>query len=459
MNDPAYPTRPSPLERLGDLFSLLGLAAFSLPALAAFGVGRPLALARSALGAFAEPGLLLLVFVGGFFLGALFGTVKRALPVLSGLAAALVLFGGAFDLPYLGFLREALFRFAPFAQSGPGLFAGALAAAAGNLLGRSERLKPLPGILLPPALGAAALLALAATNPFPPTSGLALDAASVDSALESVALTLGRKYRRPGVEEAIRKVVEEKDATLAERERALGELASRLAQAEKDREALLRSASEGGVLRQELEEARNSIAELQAKLEKDLPLVEGGRYQVAVQGTDPAVRDFAVRAASAAPGPWDNPQGSRLPNAAGARQLALIHAAIASNWKYVSDPAVSWTDYTSPARRTLSLGLAGDCDDYAALMASCIQAVGGRVRIIHGSKGSVGHAWAEVWVGRGGPAEAVLAAVARGAGKSPGSLAATLDKATGDRWLVLDWQLGVYSYPADLLEVAYLGDI
>jgi hypothetical protein len=171
------------------------------------------------------------------------------------------------------------------------------------------------------------------------------------------------------------------------------------------------------------------------------------------------VRDFAVRAASAAPGPWDNPQGSRLPNAAGARQLALIHAAIASNWKYVSDPAVSWTDYTSPARRTLSLGLAGDCDDYAALMASCIQAVGGRVRIIHGSKGSVGHAWAEVWVGRGAQAETVLAAVARGMGKSPGSLAATPDKATGDRWLVLDWQLGVYSYPADRLEVAYLGDI
>ena len=455
MTDPIVRTRPSPLERLGDLFSLVGLAAFSLPAMAAFGVAQPLVFARRALGAFAEPGFLLLVFAGGFLLGALFGSVKRVLPVLSGLAAGLVLFGGAFDLPYLAFLRQAFFRFAPFAEPGPALFAGALAVVLGNLLGRFERLKALPGLLLPPALGLAALIALAAVNPFPKNSGLSLNAGSVESALSSVAATMGVAYVRPDVEAAVRKVMEEKDATVAEKEKALRDLTERLKRVEKDRNEIERSAREGGVLAKELDAAKKTIAELQDKLEKDAPLVPGGRYEIAVQPADPAVRDFAVKAASASPGAWDKPQGSRIPNDAGAKQLVLVHAAIASNWKYVSDPAVSWLDYTSPARRTLALGLAGDCDDYAALMASCIVAVGGRARIVHGFSGGSGHAWAEVWLGRGAQGTAVLGDVARAAGKAPGSFDTSVDRATGDIWLPLDWRLGSFSLKGGRREIAY----
>lgn len=449
----AFPGR-SRHERSGDFLALLGLAFLAPPALAAFGVTGPASFARNAFGAFGESGILLLAFAACFLLAALFGTVKKAIPVLSGLAAGLFLFAGAFELPGLEGVRRALFRFAPFAETGAALFAGALAVVSGNLAGRVARLKAGPGLVLPPALGLAALLVLAGLDPFP-EGATRLDASSVEAALRSVAASFGAEYRNPEVEAAVRRALEGKDATLAEKEKALAELSERLERAEADKAALERAAEGGAALEAELAAARKSLAELEGRLERDLPPVTGGRYDKAVQPADPAVRDFAVKAASAAPGAWDEPQGSRLPNAAGARQLVLVHAALASAWKYVSDPAVSWTDYTSPARRSLALGLAGDCDDFAALVASCVVAVGGRARIVHGIKGSSGHAWAEAWVGKGATAEAVLDAIARAAGRRAASLATTLDRSTGERWLSLDWELGAYSFKGDRLEVAW----
>ena len=451
--------RHSPIERIGNAFALVGVVAFLLPALAAFGINAPLEAARKALGAFAEPGMLLIVFLGAFLLAAVFGTVKRAIPVVSGLIFGLLIFAGAFDMPKLEAVREALFRFAAFTNPGPALFAGAAAVLAGNLTGRMVRVHALPGFLVPPVLGLAVLLTLAAVDPFPEDQGLRLDSSSVESALGSVASLLGAEYRRPDVEEAVRRVVEEKDATLAEKEQALRDLTERLRRSESDKEALGNSVKDSKTLASELEAARKSLEEIKGRVERDTPPVAGGRYDQAVQPTDPVVRDFAVKAASAAPGAWDNPQGSRLPNAAGARQLVLVHAAISSNWKYVSDPAVSWMDFTSPARRSLALGMAGDCDDYATVMASCIIAVGGKARIVHGIKGNNAHAWAEVWIGSGAMADSVLSAVARAAGRSAVSLAATRNSASGDRWLVLDWKMGEYSFKSERIEVAWKGDL
>jgi transglutaminase-like putative cysteine protease len=376
--------------------------------------------------------------------------------VLSGLAAGLIIFAGAFDLPWLQPVREALFRFPPFAQPGPALFAGALGVVAGNLLGRIAAMKAVPGLLLPPAIALGALLTLAAVDPFPDDAGaLGLDSSSVENALQSVASLLGAEYRRPDVEEAVRRVVEEKDASLADKERALRDLTDRLARSEADKKALERATKGGSALSAELAAAKKALEEIRLRVDEKTPQVTGGRYDQAVQPTDPSVRDFAVKAASAAPGAWDNPQGSRIPNAAGARQLVLIHAAIASNWKYVSDPAVSWQDYTSPARRSLALGLAGDCDDYATVMASCIVAVGGTARIVHGIKGRTGHAWAEVWVGSGSAADSVVAAVAKVVGRPAAGLAVSHDKDSGHRWLALDWELGTYSFKGDHYEVAW----
>lgn len=449
--------KKSVIERIGNFFALAGLLTFMVPALAAFGIGEPLTWVQRALGAFGESGALLFYFIGAYLIAALFGTVERIVPVLSGLMTGLLLFAGAFEVPYLTGIRSALFRFAPFQEAAPALFAGALAVIVGNLMGRSPKTKAIPGLLIPFASGIALLIVLAAWSPFT-KSTLNLDASSVERAIQSISSTLGKEYVNPEVEKAVRQIMEEKNKTLAEKEQAFKELQERLERTEADKKALERSLQDSNQLSKQLEAAKKALDDMKGRLESQTPLVQGGRYDQAVQPADPLVRDFAVKAASAAPGSWDNPQGSRIPNGAGAHQLVLIHGAISRNWKYVSDPAVSWTDYTSPARRTLVLGLAGDCDDYATLMASCIIAVGGRGRIVHGIKGNQGHAWAEVWIGQGAMADRVLSSVASFTGRNPGQLAVSVDVGTDNRWLVLDWELGRYSFPAKTITVAWTSD-
>lgn len=438
-------------------FDILGILGFLLAVPAVLVVlGHPEA-ARAperAFGALASPGSLLVGFMASELLAGLFGSGSQALPLLAGLAGAAVLFGGAFDIPGLGFLRSALGRFPVFSTPGPPLAAGILTILAGNALGAVRRGRSGAKALAVLIAGGIAFAALSLWSPFPKAQA---DSLSVEGALRGIAAQLGKEYRSPEVERAVRKVLEDSKATEAEKDRRIAELAERLRKAEEDSLALKKATEDSSSLARELEESRKALEELRGKLDKDEPLIVGQDYPKAVQPDDPTVRDYAVRIASGSPGPYDDPQGSRIPSGAGIRQVRLIHAAISSSWKYVSDPAASWTDYASPARRTLALGLAGDCDDFAILMASCVQAVGGRVRIVHGFHGGSGHAWAEVWLGGGEQGTANLHRAAADAGRPGAGLAASSD-GRGGTWLVLDWRYGELSLQPDRREVAWTGD-
>ncbi len=78
-------------------------------------------------------------------------------------------------------------------------------------------------------------------------------------------------------------------------------------------------------------------------------------------------------------------------------QICDMWEKIYKRWTYVNDP--NGFNYYSPASRTIKLGLKGDCDDFAILTASSIQAIGGASRIIlaHKTDGT-GHAYAEVYI-------------------------------------------------------------
>ena len=74
-------------------------------------------------------------------------------------------------------------------------------------------------------------------------------------------------------------------------------------------------------------------------------------------------------------------------------------------WVYVSDPR--GLDYFSYANESVNIGDksdstgAGDCDDFAVLMASLIESIGGTTRIILAYDNSTaGHAYAEVYLGK-----------------------------------------------------------
>lgn len=73
-------------------------------------------------------------------------------------------------------------------------------------------------------------------------------------------------------------------------------------------------------------------------------------------------------------------------------QSFSIFKEINNNWKYVSDP--KGREYFATPLESLGL-MAGDCDDHAVLMAACIKAIGGQVRLVR----TEGHVYPELRVG------------------------------------------------------------
>ena len=439
-----------------NIIDLLGLIAwlFVLPTgLYICGQMSPALFLEKSLGPFGTPATLLLVFIGLTFFRTLFGSAKRALPILSGLLVGLAFFASTFDFPYLAFIHAAMARFPAFSEPGPAFFAGLASIAVGMILGQFEKGHGVIKFFSPPALAIAILLVLSGLKPFPHVEAKTL---SMDSAFSEIAKTLGYQYRNPEVDAAVSKVVEEKDKTVAEKERMIAELTSRLQKSEEDRAALKKSADDAARLGSELDEAKKTLNELKGKIDGDTPLVQGGDYDKAIQPSNPGVRDFAVKIAKSYPGAFDDPQGSKLPSEAGLHQAVLVHGSISSSWKYVSDPSVDWALYVSPARRTLAVGLAGNCADFAVFVASCIEAVGGRARIMHGFTSSAGHAWAELWLGQGARAQADIQSIAALSGRSPSAIAIDHDE-SGGQWLVLDWRLGEYTLHSDRTVVAWTG--
>ncbi|ADN35703.1 transglutaminase domain protein [Methanolacinia petrolearia DSM 11571] len=106
----------------------------------------------------------------------------------------------------------------------------------------------------------------------------------------------------------------------------------------------------------------------------------------AIDGSNSVVRSFSLNAISSKHGGKYNVQ-----------QVCDIYDKLYKSWTYVNDPAVS-SDYYADAGESVRL-LKGDCDDYAILMASCIQAIGGSPRIVSAHNGNSGHAYAELYLG------------------------------------------------------------
>ncbi len=163
-------------------------------------------------------------------------------------------------------------------------------------------------------------------------------------------------------------------------------------------------------------------------------------FYEAVRRDSPCVRDFAVKLASSSPGSYYRGGSDASPGRTGIEQIISVHRYISAEWKYVNDPLFAGRDYYSPADRTLAAGLAGDCDDFAILLASSIEAIGGKARILGGDCNSGAHAWAEVYIGSSDAWKDTLNILKI---SYPGISVSYIDG--GSYWLSLDWQIGAYS--------------
>ncbi len=110
------------------------------------------------------------------------------------------------------------------------------------------------------------------------------------------------------------------------------------------------------------------------------------RIEDAITPLNPRVRAFALRMAAIFPGEYN------------LGQVCSVWYYLKERWSYVSDPRGA--DYFAPASESIESNLSGDCDDFAILMASSIEAIGGSARIIvaYGKQGA--HAYCEVFASR-----------------------------------------------------------
>ncbi len=124
-----------------------------------------------------------------------------------------------------------------------------------------------------------------------------------------------------------------------------------------------------------------------------------------------------------------------------------------SNWKYISDPTILRDDYYSKADRTIAIGLAGDCDDFSVLTASCVESIGGIARIMGGFCEGGGHAWCEVFIGSEEHFDKATSYIRDFYNDKNKTIIPAIDT-NGFYWLSLDWNLGEFTCnDRDLVEL------
>lgn len=131
--------------------------------------------------------------------------------------------------------------------------------------------------------------------------------------------------------------------------------------------------------------ATSSNAPLAAR--KLAPFHDAEKLQSILREADGSVRREAVRMATA------NFTDVKVGNEEHTMiQAFSIFKEINSKWRYVSD--VKGGEYFATPAESLDL-MAGDCDDHALLMAACIKAIGGKVRLVR----TEGHVYPELLIG------------------------------------------------------------
>jgi len=138
-------------------------------------------------------------------------------------------------------------------------------------------------------------------------------------------------------------------------------------------------------LQREAEEREREAKKREIQRQYELEINElAKKVSATIKPTNPIVRDYAVNLAKKYPGQYS------------VAQICAIWYHLKENWKYVNDPRSK--EYLAPASETIKVGLAGDCDDFAILMASLIEAIGGSARVVIAQGKSGAHAYCEVYM-------------------------------------------------------------
>jgi hypothetical protein len=165
-----------------------------------------------------------------------------------------------------------------------------------------------------------------------------------------------------------------------------------------------------------------------------------GSFEYLVEPENSRVNEVAVVLASKFPGEYTINQIDSIYNYLKDGDDSI------KGWQYVADPRGS--DYSHYANESLELGSqsgstgAGDCDDFAILISSVIEAIGGTTRIILAKNNSVGgHAYAEVYLGQLNAQDNQIEEIIKWLRQKYNTdrIYTHVDSDNDDVWLNLDW--------------------
>ena len=162
---------------------------------------------------------------------------------------------------------------------------------------------------------------------------------------------------------------------------------------------------------------------------------------VRIEPDDPYVRDAALLLVAKFPGNYT------------IDQICSIYDYLKNGdekrkgWSYVRDPrGVNYFNYANESLRVgdqKECAGAGDCDDFAILMSSLVESIGGTTRIILAQNNSTGaHAYAEVYLGQLDSQERQVIEIIEWLKQkyNTESIFVHVDPNAGDVWLNLDWE-------------------
>ena len=278
---------------------------------------------------------------------------------------------------------------------------------------------------------------------------------SMDKGFEDLSHAIDEKYRSmPAVVKFIEDLQKDEELSEEQKEEKMQDLNQKIGKMEDDTKTLEELRKENEEYRKLLEEQKQALKGIGwCTSSKDTSHQTKG-FTEAVVPDQPCVRDFAVSLVKNESGPYSE-RGGHRPGKNGIRQIAALHVHLSSNWKYINDPTQLYKDYFSRADRTLALGMAGDCDDYSILMASCVEAISGKARIMGGQCSRGGHAWAEVLIGDQQDWSTAVDRLRKFYRKNNKQFTPSVDS-DGYYWLPLDWRIGEYTCNDDASELEEL---
>ena len=437
-------------QKILAAIGVLGLIFLSPVIFYTFGNTGPLETLQQNFGDFGDPSILTFVSFSMIGLAALMGGGKNLSATLVSFVIGCLLISTAVEISFLNWFKDLASNVDFLSNLKLNLLTGLFILLFGMFLSFAEKVSLGVEILALVVLPLGFLVGSNYAGILPNNTEFKI---SMNKGMESLRTMIDEKYMS---QDNVKQYVEdiENDESLSEEEKVakMEELQDKIKKLESDEEILAKLKAENEKYKQLIQSQEEKLKEYgwcAGSKDSSTQVLE---FKDAVVPNQPCVRDFAVSLVKDQQGAYYDVVRA-LPGEQGLKQLCDLHSYLATNWKYISDPTMIRNDYYSPANRTIALGLAGDCDDFSILNASCVEAIGGVSRIMGGFCSGGGHAWAEVLIGSKSQWDRAVRVIRQHSGDQHKMLTPNIDE-NGAYWLPLDWRMGEFScnnYPNKMM--------